>query len=395
MRQVMSDTLFRRLFILMWVALVGSHVLAFSVVMLIRQAGPMRNEAPRGGPGMPFMLPTFPSLPPSPDLFGRPAHAPGPAGSPPPPWLPGETDHMQPGPGPGGMPTWLLLIDYGIRLIVIGSAAWWGARWLSRPMHHLAEASRTLSDTLDEHGTPARLVENEGTVEVRATAKVFNDMAAKLSQQFRTRGLMMAAISHDLRTPLTRIRIRMESLADASMAERCISDVREMNELIDSSLEVFRGMESGEQTQITDVLALVQSVCDDLVEQGQPVSFTGHTAITRAKPLSLRRVIINLITNAVRYGEHAWVSVGQAQDQVVITIEDEGPGIPPEHLTAVFEPFYRIESSRNRHTGGMGLGLYIAQDLITRQSGTLTLSNRKEGGLRAIVHLPMSPPVDT
>jgi signal transduction histidine kinase len=89
------------------------------------------------------------------------------------------------------------------------------------------------------------------------------------------------------------------------------------------------------------------------------------------------------------------VSVGQAQDQVVITIEDEGPGIPPEHLTAVFEPFYRIESSRNRHTGGMGLGLYIAQDLITRQSGTLTLSNRKEGGLRAIVYLPMSPPADT
>ncbi|MGC4063030.1 MAG: ATP-binding protein [Aquabacterium sp.] len=416
MRRLFGDTLFRRLFVLMWVALVGSHVLAFSVVVLLHQFVPM-GDGMHATPGNHFILPTFPSLPPGPNLFGTP-DAPGGPGR---PGMQGRPDdpnarHGQDGPDelafdrqplnegdqaqampmpaapmPTGMPNWLLAIDYGIRLLVIGSAAWWGARWLSRPMHHLADASRALSASLNNNDAPPhRLNEYEGTVEVRDTARVFNDMARRLSQQFRTRGLMMAAISHDLRTPLTRIRIRMESFPDVPLAERCIGDIREMNELIDTSLEVFRDMDATEPTQATDVTALVQSLADDFIEQGQPVRFTGSPAVTQAKPSSLKRVVINLVHNAVRYGSQADVHVSQTAEHVVITIDDNGPGISPRHLEGVFEPFYRIESSRNRHTGGAGLGLYIARDLIRKQAGELTLHNRAEGGLRAEVRLPVN-----
>jgi signal transduction histidine kinase len=183
--------------------------------------------------------------------------------------------------------------------------------------------------------------------------------------------------------------MRMEGFPDEALAQRCIADIREMNQLIDTSMEVFRGGESSEPTQATDVFALVQSITDDLIEQGQPVSFEGDPSVVRAKPLALSRVVVNLITNAVRYGQAARVKVSKAGQQVVITVEDDGPGLPPKELDAVFEPYYRVEQSRNRDTGGAGLGLYIARDLIVKQGGVLRLANRPEGGLRAEVRLPL------
>lgn len=377
----------------MWVALVGSHVLAFSTVMLLRP----------DAAGSPGSWPTFPSLPPLPGSPApAPEHPPGPpsfgahdaAMRPPPPMDEGHAGHPA-GPRWGAgmgmrpqLPAWLLALDYGIRLLVIGLAAWWGARWLSRPMRTLATASRSLTSALGQSTGLPKLDDTEGTVEVQDAARVFNEMAGELHQQFRTRGLMMAAISHDLRTPLTRIRMRMESLQGDPLAERCVADIREMNELIDSSLEVFRGMDSAEAPQVTDVFSLIQSITDDLVEQGQPVAFEGQPAIVQVRPMSLRRVVSSLIHNAVRYGARAEVSVALQAHHVLIAVTDQGPGIPPAHLEAVFQPFYRVDSSRNRHTGGIGLGLYIARDLITRQGGTLTLLNRPEGGLRAEVRLP-------
>lgn len=369
----LTDTLARRLFLLMWAALVVSHVAAFVAVQVVhRPPGQPVGASPRPG------LPTFPSLPPTPGLHLDPPQ-------------PGAAGPRSPPGAPPALPTNALLLDYGVRLLVIALAAWLGARWVAGPARKLARASHALADSIGA-AEPARpLDEAHGPREVRETARVFNTMALRLREQFQARGLMMAAISHDLRTPLTRLRMRLENMrADPALQERCVADVREMNELIDTVLEVFRGTDAdgGEPMQDTDISALVQALTDDLLEQGQAVSFEGTSTVTLARPAALRRVVGNLISNALRYGERAEVSVTTSQAAISIVVQDHGPGIAPAQLESVFQPFFRVESSRNRHTGGVGLGLYIARDLLQRQGARLDLSNPPQGGLRAEVTLP-------
>jgi signal transduction histidine kinase len=376
-RRWLRDTLFKRLFALMWVALVVSHLVAFFVVT----RGP---HAPPGHAGA--TLPVLPSLPPTPGLSGPAAGGPGPrpADGPPPP----PAAQRRPDSGGPELPAADLLLDYGIRLLLIGVAAWWGARWLAVPMRRLVGASRDLAQALAQGHPVPRLDERRGTQEVREAAHVFNDMARQLDEQFRARALLVAAISHDLRTPLTRMRMRLESSADPEAA-RSIADIREMDALLESALDVFRAATSPEAPQLTDVHALVQSLTDDLQELGQPVQLQGEPVLARVQPRALRRVVDNLLGNALRYGGSAEVSVSRTPTHVRIEIDDRGPGIPPAQLEAVFQPFFRVESSRSRATGGTGLGLYIARDLVQRQGGTLTLANRPEGGLRASVALPL------
>jgi len=341
-----------------------------------------------GGPGGPG----------GPDSMGGP-------GGPPPSWAPGEppprqSDGPQGGPGAttrdsgpggpgGGLPTSAALLDYGIRLLIIGVAAWFGARWLSGPMRRLQAASRTLGQSLARNEAPSQVDERAGTVEVRETAHVFNEMSRQLSEQVHSRALLVAAISHDLRTPLTRIRMRLENAEDDPLTARSIADIHEMDDLIESALEVFRGAGPHEEAaQTTDVHALVQAIVDDLADLGQPVAVRGGPAPARVQAAGLRRVVSNLVNNALRYGKRADVRVHATRDAVHIVIEDQGPGIPEAQLDAVMKPFFRLETSRSRLTGGSGLGLYIARDLVARQGGTLTLENRAEGGLRATIALP-------
>jgi len=418
-KALLADTLFKRLFALMWLALVISHAVAFLVVT--------RNGAAGNG-----RWPTFPSLPPV--SFARhgaaPASAPGDAafagadshprphdrpappghpgdGGPPPDWHgPGPNGPGGPGAfgGPGGpppmnaggaaprqpgLPTSAALLDYGIRLLIIGLAAWFGARWLSAPMRRLQSASRTLGQSLARNESPPQVDERAGTVEVRETAHVFNEMSRQLGEQVHSRALLVAAISHDLRTPLTRIRMRLESSEHDPLTARSIADIHEMDDLIESALEVFRGTSPHEEpAETTDVFALVQALVDDLADLGQPVGVRGEPAPARVQAAGLRRVVSNLVNNALRYGKRADVRIHPVCDEVHIVIEDEGPGIPAAQLDAVMKPFVRLETSRSRLTGGSGLGLYIARDLVARQGGTLTLANRAEGGLRATIALP-------
>jgi signal transduction histidine kinase len=403
-RAWLADTLFKRLFALMWLALVISHVVAFLVVT-------------RNGPAASGRLPTFPSLPPFsfahradvPAAASRAGAGPGQArpGGPPPdgrggPHGLGEPPPRPPGVALGGgpngrgdasrdvgLPASAALLDYGIRLLIIGLAAWLGARWLSAPMRRLQTAARTLGHSLARNESPPQVDERAGTVEVRETAHVFNEMSRQLSDQVHSRALLVAAISHDLRTPLTRIRMRLEAGEGDPLTARSIADIHEMDDLIESALEVFRGASPHEEaSETTDVFALVQALIDDLADLGQPVGVRGVPAPARVQAASLRRVVSNLVNNALRYGKRADVIVQRHADAVHIVIEDEGPGIPDAQLDAVMKPFYRIESSRNRLTGGSGLGLYIARDLIARQGGVLTLANRAEGGLRATIALP-------
>ena len=403
MRALLADTLFKRLFALMWLALVISHAVAFLVVT--------RNGPANGG-----RLPTFPSLPPF--SFSQraasvpqgmptpPAGRPDPGGPPPfpdrsgmgsPPPMPPDGPMGGSGPGPTsqgiGLPASAALLDYGIRLLIIALAAWFGARWLSAPMRRLQAASRTLGQSLARSEAPPQVDERAGTVEVRETAHVFNEMSRQLSDQVNSRALLVAAISHDLRTPLTRIRMRLEASEGDLPTARSIADIHEMDDLIESALQVFRGPGGhDEASQATDVNALVQAIVDDLADLGQPVSVQGQPAPALVQPAGLRRVVSNLVNNAVRHGERADVSVRVDGEAVHIVIEDRGPGIPAAQLDAVMQPFYRLETSRNRLTGGSGLGLYIARDLIARQGGTLTLANRPEGGLRATIALRKEPP---
>ena len=210
-------------------------------------------------------------------------------------------------------------------------------------------------------------------------------MAAELSGQFEERGLMMAAISHDLRTPLTRMRLRLETgEVEARVRERCIEDLREMNRLVESVIEVFRPDQVAAPQRV-DLAALAQSAVDDLAEAGADVRFDGPSAVVNADPLALRRVVDNLVGNALRYAGSARVRVDLGAGLTRLVVEDDGPGIPEAELARVLQPFSRVEGSRNRATGGTGLGLYIAQQLARRQGAVLALSNRAEGGLRAEV----------
>ncbi|MET0352250.1 MAG: HAMP domain-containing sensor histidine kinase, partial [Rhizobacter sp.] len=171
------------------------------------------------------------------------------------------------------------------------------------------------------------------------------------------------------------------------LLRRCIADVQEMNDMIDAVLEVFRAEGVAEPVRRTDVTALARALRDDLLEQGHRATLRGPVAMAPLQPAALRRALSNLMGNAVRHGGRADVSVRLTDTEIVVFIDDAGPGIPEVHLQAVFEPFYRA----NRDRAGAGLGLYIARELVHRQGGRLSLHNRSEGGLRATVALPREP----
>ncbi len=400
-----KDTLTKRLFLLMWFALVVSHFAAFLVAT---PRSIFRNDGS-------ITIPTLPSLPPTPGLSGSrppkpdsarrhqkpqhpqeklqaprdrfgagPGRQPHAAGRPPPP----PRDRRSPGRGPPSLPWSVLAIDYGVRLLLIGLAAWIGARWLSKPVKQFSAAAHHLSSSLGSGTSDQRLNEDQGTVEIREATRAFNEMAERLDEQFRSRGLLIASISHDLRTPLTRIRMRLEKCADNEVAHQCINDVREMNELIETVFEIFDAGRQEAANEQTDIFAVVQSVVDDMNEVDPHISLEGESAITQANPVSLRRAVQNLINNALRYAGEARIVVTDSPTAVLIQIDDDGPGIPADSLESVFKPFYRVESSRNRSSGGTGLGLFITHQLIDKQGGQVTLSNRPEGGLRAVITLP-------
>nr|WP_297530735.1 ATP-binding protein [uncultured Roseateles sp.] len=432
-----GDTLARRIFLLLWVTLVAAQALAIGVVTWARgdthvmplhgapslppMPGLVRGPQfpPQGGPGpgpqdlgaeaglrddppLPGDMPIpprdgFRGFPPSsqrleqpeqPEQPGQPRQ-PGAQAS---PWPQGQGP-QPPWRGPfRALTAWELTLDYGIRLLVTGLAAWIASRWLSRPMRDLVRASQALGQSLHKQDRLPLLDEQRGTLEVRESAQVFNAMARQLRRQFNERGLMVAAISHDLRTPLTRLRMRLETLdIEEIQRQRSVEDIHEMNALVDAVMELFRGDGPGAAEPLVDVDlgALAQALTDDLIEQALPVRFEdgGEAVLAKGQPMALRRVLGNLVGNAVRYGGSADVRVGRDAQGVWLRVTDPGPGIAEEKLEAVFEPFFRLEDSRNRHTGGAGLGLYIARELTLRQRGSLTLSNRPEGGLVAELRL--------
>ena len=363
------DTLGVRLFVLMWVVLVAAHAAAFWIAVPPPPPGVVEPSVP---------LQPFPSLPPSP--LWQPPYSP-----------PDANANAASAPKPAArpmrrLPPWQSIwVDYGVRLLVIALGAALCARWLAGPMRRLAQAAGQLSQGLRPGQAPPTLDERHGSREVRATAQVFNQMTERLQAQFDARGLQVAAVSHDLRTPLTRLRIRLENL-DEPIAAAAIADIREMNALIDSSLAVLHEQREAAPPAVVDLAALAQAAVDDFAEQGHDVALTTATPVrARAHPVALRRIVDNLLGNALRHAHQVRISIGPDADGVVLQVDDDGPGIAPEQIEAALQPWVRLGPDDGT---GQGLGLAIARDLAERDGGRLTLANRAEGGLRASLWLP-------
>ncbi|WEX07975.1 ATP-binding protein [Chelativorans sp. AA-79] len=253
-----------------------------------------------------------------------------------------------------------------------------------RPVSRLAEATHAFRDD-----TRARDVPVSGAGELRELAGAFNDMKARISGLVGERTRVLAAIAHDLRTYITRLRLRVHSVADSEQRDKAVADLEEMSQLLDDVLMFARNdAADGEELPVIDAQAAANEYVEIRREAGDPVILeaTEGPLYCRCAPLAFRRILSNLIDNAIRYGRRARLRV-QLTEDVVLTVDDDGPGIPGDKIEAMTEPFERLEPSRGRRTGGAGLGLSIVKALVESHGGSLVLANRSDGGLRAQVHL--------
>lgn len=259
-------------------------------------------------------------------------------------------------------------------------------RTLVAPLGALAKAADAIG-----RGPGIRVAER-GPDEVRHVAQAFNAMQSRIGRLIADRTQALAAVSHDLRTPITRLRLRAGFIADSDVQAAMDADLDEMEAMIDATLAYLRGDVEPEEPRATDLAALLATLVDDAADAGRPASFTGPRHLDLpVRPLAVKRAFANLIDNALTYGGAARVLLRDANTSVAVQIDDDGPGIPNDDLERVFAPFERLDGSRNRRTGGVGLGLSIVRQAIGREGGTITLSNRVEGGLRAEVVIPRRP----
>ncbi len=277
-----------------------------------------------------------------------------------------------------------LLASLLISILILAPIVWLMARRLTRPIRVFAEAAERLGADPD-----AEPLKPTGPTEVRTAIGAFNDMQASLRDHMRKRTQTIAAIAHDLRTPLTRIRFRVEQ-APPKLRDRMVADVEEMDALIGQAMAFVRGETQADRREPLDLDALARHCAAGFSETGAAVTFDGGRALpVEGDPAALRRAVANLIENAVKFADAARVRTFLLDDQAVISVEDDGPGLPEQELETVFEPFARGERSRNRETGGAGLGLSVARQAARGAGGDVTLINRPEGGLTALMVLPL------
>lgn len=291
-----------------------------------------------------------------------------------------------------GLWTLRLVLASGLLIGGIAGLGVWAARKVTAPLAQFSLAAEHLGANVDA----PPLNEEEGPEEIRQAARAFNSMQNRIRRLIEDRTLMLAALSHDLRTALTRLRFRTEFIADPQQRQKAIGDLDEMQAMLLSTLSFARDDSASEAVALIDLAMLVQSLCDDLQDAGKAVSYHGPLHMNyRGRPVSMRRALANLIDNALTYGKEASVSLAEDQDTVEITVGDRGPGIPAAMRSRVFAPFYRLESSRSRDTGGTGLGLTVARTVIHCHGGDIRLEDRSGGGLLVRITLPASTVVNT
>ncbi|MGE5319272.1 MAG: ATP-binding protein [Hyphomicrobiaceae bacterium] len=274
----------------------------------------------------------------------------------------------------------LTLLAALLLVIVLSLVA---VRWVTVPLRTLGTAAEELGHDLNR----APLPEN-GPTEVLQATRAFNAMQQRLARLIAERARTFAAMSHDLKTPITRLRLRTELLDDEDLRARFGRDLDEMQAMVQETLEFLRDESKQEAAQPIDVNDLLESVQNDYQDSGEHVSIVGRaTAPYVGRPLALRRCVTNLLGNAIRYGKRAVVVVEDQSAVLTLRFQDEGPGMPEEQLARAFEPFFRGEESRSRDTGGTGLGLGIARNIARAHGGDIVLRNRAGGGLEAILTL--------
>jgi signal transduction histidine kinase len=273
------------------------------------------------------------------------------------------------------------LID-GVVLVLV---AWLGARWVVLPVRKLCVAAEAIGTHI--HRKP---LAEEGALECRGATRVFNQMHARIRQQMLQRDQFVAAVSHDLRTPLNRLALRAQAVSDPLLRQRFCKDICEMHEMIRTTLDTLRGLAGPEPMVLLDAGALLRSLADDAHDSAQDVQLVGDSVSVPvlAQASALRRCLSNLIGNALRYGQCARISLQYNAEQLQISVRDNGPGIPEAEFDKVLTPFYRLDSSHQRDSGGVGLGLATASDIARRHGGSLTLANHPDGGLVATLRLP-------
>ncbi|WP_025805292.1 sensor histidine kinase [Pseudomonas chlororaphis] len=342
------DTLFGRLFGVLLIAIVLAHLLAF---FWFRLYGP----------------PPPPPRPPASEFSGQP-----------PPPNGGRFERRPPRHWFGGP-----IVPLTFQFISLIIAAWYGAKLLTRPIQRLSDAAERLSEDLD---SPP--LDESGPREARQAAHTFNLMQQRIREQVKQRGRMLGAVSHDLRTPLSRLKLRLEQIEDHKLQGQMSQDLDDMISMLDATLSYLHEQRTSEALQWMDVQALVESLCENAQDQGADVQTSGHCAPLQVQPMALRSCLNNLLDNALRYAGHARISLQDSREQVLIRVIDHGPGIAEDQREAVFEPFYRLEGSRNRNSGGVGLGMTIAREAAERLGGQLHLEETPRGGLTTVVRLP-------
>ncbi|HEX5612068.1 MAG TPA: ATP-binding protein [Burkholderiales bacterium] len=275
----------------------------------------------------------------------------------------------------------LTLLVLLLTVVVLSLVA---VRWMTGPLSLLARAAEELGENI--HNPP---LAESGPTEVRRAARAFNTMQRRLAQYLSDRTRILTAMSHDLKTPITRMRLRAEALDDEALRAKFVHDLAEMEAMVTQTLEFMRDTSASEPAQPVDLLALIESLRGDYADMGKAVAVEGAIRQpVHVRPHALRRCLANLLDNAIRYGERATIRLEDGAREVVVRVLDEGPGMSAEELAKAFEPFYRGEASRSRETGGTGLGLGIARNIARAHGGDVTLQNRADRGLEATLVLP-------
>ncbi|SDB65664.1 HAMP domain-containing sensor histidine kinase [Pseudomonas sp. NFACC13-1] len=340
------DSLFGRLFGVLLLAIVLAHLLAFAWFFHYDQ------PPPGPPPGMSQQGEAPPRFGPPPNHRPR-------------PWFGGP------------------VVPLTFQFVFLIIAAWYGAKLLTRPIQRLSDAAERLSENLD---SPP--LDENGPREARQAAHTFNLMQQRIREQVQQRSRMLGAVSHDLRTPLSRLKLRLEQIDDIKLQGQMRQDLDDMIGMLDATLTYLHEQRTSEALQWMDVQALVESLSENAQDQGADVQVSGACAPLQVQPMALRSCLNNLIDNALRYAGHALIALQDQPHQVSIRVIDHGPGIAADKREAVFEPFFRLEGSRNRNSGGVGLGMTIAREATERLGGQLSLDETPGGGLTAVISLP-------